>query len=285
MTSTTNTVLTDITSPNIISQDHDKYAHGESELHKKNHVEPVHSLQILTLNTHKGFSAFNRNFILHELRDAVRGLSTDIVFLQEVLGEHRLHPRRYENWPPISQYEFLADRMWSDFSYGRNAVYPDGDHGNALLSKYPIIRHENLDVSVGTIEQRGLLHSVLKIPGHQEVHAICVHLGLRESHRRKQLALLGKLLDNLPANAPVIVAGDFNDWRKQADFVLNDHGLLEAFVHEYGAPAKSFPARWPFLSLDRIYVRNATTHHPQVLHQRPWSHLSDHIPLTVEIRL
>jgi len=254
------------------------------ELHKHTIEKPVHSLRVLTLNTHKGFSLFNR-FILPELRDAVRGLSTDIVFLQEVLGEHQLHSRRYNNWPATSQYEFLADSVWADFSYGRNAVYPHGDHGNALLSKYPIIRYENLDVSVGTIEQRGLLHSVLKVPGQAEVHAICVHLGLRESHRRKQLNLLGKLLDNLPANAPVIVAGDFNDWRRRADLILQDHGMIEAFVHEHGSPAKTFPARWPLLSLDRIYVRNATTHHPEVLHQKPWSHLSDHIPLTVEIRL
>ena len=148
-----------------------------------------------------------------------------------------------------------------------------------------IIRYENLDVSVGTIEQRGLLHTVLKVPGHHEVHSVCVHLGLRESHRRKQLQLLGKLLDSIPANAPVIVAGDFNDWRKQADSILYDHGMIEAFRHEYGSSAKSFPARWPLLSLDRIYVRNATTHNPEVLHRRPWSHLSDHVPLAVEIRL
>ena len=269
----------------IMSLDSVQYADGESELNQKISSTPVHSLRVLTLNTHKGFSALNRNFILPELRDAMRGLSPDIVFLQEVLGEHKLHSRRFKNWPATSQYEFLADSVWSDFSYGRNAVYPHGDHGNALLSKYPIIRYQNLDVSVGMIEQRGLLHSVLKVPGPNEVHAICVHLGLRESHRRKQLQLLGKLLDNLPANAPVILAGDFNDWRKRADPILKDHGMIEAFVHDQGSPAKTFPARWPLLNLDRIYVRNATTHHPKALHQKPWSHLSDHIPLTVEIRL
>lgn len=248
-------------------------------------LQTVHSLRILTLNTHKGFTTFNRRFILPELRDAVREMSTDIVFLQEVLGTNTQHPERYPNWPVAPQYEFLADSMWSDFSYGRNAVYPHGDHGNALLSKFPIIRYENINVSVGTIEQRGLLHSVLYVPGHKEVHAICVHLGLRESHRRKQLELLGKLLNSLAVDAPVIIAGDFNDWRQQADFILKPYGLKEAFVSEFGSPARSFPARWPLLCLDRIYVRNATTHNPVVLHRRPWSHLSDHAPLAVEIRL
>jgi endonuclease/exonuclease/phosphatase family metal-dependent hydrolase len=245
----------------------------------------TYSLRLLTLNAHKGFTSFNRQFILPDLREAVRATSTDIVFLQEVLGANTQYPERYSNWPAVPQYEFLADNMWSDFSYGRNAVYPMGDHGNALLSKFPIIHYENVDVSIGTLEQRGLLHSILHVPGHNEVHAICVHLGLRPSHRRRQLELLGKLLDSINSTAPVIIAGDFNDWSKQADKLLAPFGVTEAFVKEYGAPARSFPARWPLLCLDRVYVRNATTHNPKVLHNRPWSHLSDHVPLTVEIRL
>ncbi|MEE4465120.1 EEP domain-containing protein, partial [Azotobacter chroococcum] len=91
----------------------------------------VESLHLLTVNTHKGFTAFNRRFILHELREAVRDVSADLVFLQEVLGTHERHARRQRNWPETPQYEFLADSMWGDFAYGRNAVYPDGDHGNA----------------------------------------------------------------------------------------------------------------------------------------------------------
>ena len=245
----------------------------------------VHKFKLLTLNMHKGFTVFNRSFILPEMRDALRALSVDIVFLQEVHGRHTAHARRHQHWPSVPQYEYLADSMWSDYSYGRNAVYPHGDHGNALLSKYPILRYQNLDVSIGNIEQRGLLHSVLKVPVHAEVHAICVHLGLRESHRQQQLHLLRELVESLPSTAPVVVAGDFNDWRKKADSVLTTCGLNEVFVGAYGKPAKSFPARWPLLSLDRVYLRNAATSRAEVLHQRPWSHLSDHAPLVVEVHI
>ena len=159
----------------------------------------VNSIRILTVNTHKGFTALNRRFILPELREAVRSVSADVVFLQEVLGTHEKHAMRFHNWPKTPQYEFLADSIWTDFAYGRNAVYPDGDHGNALLSKFPIIRYENLDISIAGPERRGLLHSVLQVPGHEEFHAICVHLGLRESHRAQQLELLCNLLDGMVA--------------------------------------------------------------------------------------
>lgn len=245
----------------------------------------VTTLRVLTVNTHKGFSPLNRRFVLPELREAVRALSADVVFLQEVLGTHRQHGERYDNWSDVPQYEFLADSMWPVFAYGRNAVYPDGEHGNALLSKFPILRHENLDVSVHGTEERGLLHSVLAVPGQDEVHTVCVHLGLSENHRQQQLKLLCDLLARLPPDAPVIVAGDFNDWRQRADAVLATAGMHEVFVDTFGAPARSFPARWPLLCLDRIYLRNATAFMPQVLARKPWSHLSDHVPLAVEVRL
>lgn len=258
--------------------------HSSSQRHLTNQAPRVCALRVLTINTHKGFNWLNRRFILPELRDAVRTLSADVVFLQEVLGSHQRHGQRFDNWPDAPHYEFLADTMWPEFAYGRNAVYPDGHHGNALLSKFPIVHYENHDASITGTEERGLLHTILDVPGQLDLHAICVHLGLREGHRQEQLRLLGRLLDDLPADDPVIVAGDFNDWRQQASKPLGRYGLSEAFVEAYGAPAKSFPARWPLLRLDRVYVRNLTTHDPKTLYRRPWSHLSDHAPLAVEVR-
>jgi len=246
----------------------------------------VSTVRLLTVNTHKGFTALNRKFILPELREAVRAVSADVVFLQEVLGTHEKHALRFHDWPKMSQYEFLADSIWTDFAYGRNAVYPDGDHGNALLSKFPIVRYENLDVSIAGPERRGLLHSVLQVPGHENFHAICVHLGLREAHRQEQLRLLCELIDSLPADAPVAVAGDFNDWRLKGAQVLDRcAGMHEAFAVAHGKVAKTFPARWPMLRLDRIYVRNATTRNARILGNKPWTHLSDHLPLAVELQL
>ncbi|WMW08324.1 endonuclease/exonuclease/phosphatase family protein [Pseudomonas entomophila] len=234
----------------------------------------------MTLNVHKGFTPFNRRFILPELREAVRATGADLVFLQEVHGSHQRHASRHPGWPEAPQYEFLADSMWPQFAYGRNAVYPHGDHGNALLSKFPIRDHVNLDVSVHGNEERGLLHCELDVPDHGPVHAICVHLGLREDHRQRQVGLLLALLDNLPPDEPVIVAGDFNDWRLKADARLSGH-LLEAF----GTPPRSFPARLPLLRLDRIYLRNACAEQARVLSRYPWTHLSDHAPLVAEVTL
>lgn len=123
-----------------------------------------HSLTVLSLNVHKGFSLFNRRLVLHELRDAIRAVGADLVFLQEVVGEHSGHASRHERWPAVPQYEFLADSIWSSHAYGRNAVYQQGHHGNALLSRYPIDAYDNYDVSISRHERRGMLHCRIGVP-------------------------------------------------------------------------------------------------------------------------
>ena len=246
------------------------------------------SLKVLTVNIHKGFTFFNRKFILHELREAVRAVGADVVFLQEVTGSHARHERRIADYPTNPHYEFLADSIWPQFAYGRNAVYPGGHHGNAVMSKFPIVSFKNHDISISGPERRGLLHCVLQLPGLEtQVHVICVHLGLAESHRLQQLHMLCDLVhQNIPPSAPVIVAGDFNDWRRRAHAVLaKGANLQEVFVQAYGQAARTFPARLPVLALDRIYVRNAIGQTPLVLPIKPWSHLSDHAPLAATIEL
>ena len=246
------------------------------------------SVKVLTVNIHKGFTFFNRKFMLHELREAIRTVGADIVFLQEVSGAQAWNKSRMMNNPVLPDYEFLADSIWPEFAYGRNAVYTQGHHGNAILSKFSIVSYENRDVSIHGTEGRGLLHCVLQIPGRDtHVHVICVHLGLNESHRLKQLRMLCDMVhQHIPPSAPVIVAGDFNDWRRRAHAVLvQGASLHEVFVQAHGQAARTFPARFPLLALDRIYVRNAIGHAPVVLPVKPWSHLSDHAPLAAEIEL
>ena len=243
------------------------------------------AVNILSLNAHMGFDVFNRRHVLAQLRDAIRSASADLVFLQEVLGAHAGHAGRHDDWPAEPQYEFLADTVWPQHAYGRNAVYPEGHHGNALLSRFPIASHANRDISLHGHEPRGLLHCVIEVPGcAMPLHTICVHLGLRESHRKHQLRMLCETVEGaIPADAPLIVAGDFNDWRRRGHALLKRCGLVEAFDQANGKLAATFPASWPLLTLDRIYLRNAGAHRPQVLSGRPWSRLSDHLPLAASI--
>jgi endonuclease/exonuclease/phosphatase family metal-dependent hydrolase len=242
------------------------------------------AFNILTLNAHMGFGLLGRRFVLRDLRDAIRSVGADLVFLQETGETSHRRARHHPDQPLGPQYEYLADSVWTEFAYGRNAVHPQGHLGNALLSRYPILQYENRDVSIHGHEERGLLHGVIDVPGLRgRLHAICVHLGLRESHRREQLRLLCTIVDDeIPADAPLIVAGDFNDWRQRGHPLLARCGLHEAFLEAHGRLARTFPARWPVLPVDRVYLRNLRAQGPRVLSAAPWSHLSDHAPLLVQ---
>lgn len=242
------------------------------------------TLHIATYNIHKGFSQFAKRMVLHELRDRLRDMHADIVFLQEVLGAHEMHAERYDDWPDKSQYEFLADSIWQDFAYGKNAVYPNGHHGNALLSKFPILSWENEDISAHAFEQRGVLHCELDVPGFtQNLHCVCIHLGLFANGRKKQLTAVRERIERMvPNDAPLIVAGDFNDWHCEAgECFAQPMGLTEAFETVYGRPACSFPSKFPLFRLDRVYIRGFTVQSVEVLYGRPWSKISDHAPLSV----
>lgn len=240
------------------------------------------TLRIATFNIHKGVSIFNARLMLHEQRELIRKLHADIVFLQEVRGSHARHSRLTDG----AQYEFLADSVWSDFAYGQNAVRSDGHHGNAILSKFPIMKWENEDVSASTAEQRGLLHCEISIPGWDEhLHCICVHLGLFSIWRRQQLVALNKRINKLvPKNAPLIIAGDFNDWRQKATGLLvEQQHLKEVFEVTNGKNARSFPALLPLFRLDRIYTRGFHVQHSQVHGGITTAHASDHAALSATL--
>jgi endonuclease/exonuclease/phosphatase family metal-dependent hydrolase len=241
-------------------------------------------LRLLTLNTHKGLAAWNRRHMLGELRDAVRATGADLVFLQEVIGARST---RSGEAATVPHYEFLADSLWPQFAYGRNAVTAGGHHGNALLSRHRIRAWRNHDASLRGPEARGLLHCAIELGSGRELHAVCVHLGLRERHRRHQLGLLCQLVaQEVPRDAPLIVAGDFNDWRERADPILRRDCALHSAFAQRGAPCpRTFPARWPLLRLDRIYVRDLGVQSACVLSTQPWPHLSDHLPLLAEVSL
>lgn len=243
-------------------------------------------MHIATYNIHKGFSQFNRHMMVHELRERLRTLGPDIVFLQEVQGLHLGHAERHEDWPEGSQHDFLAEDVWHASAYGSNVVYDHGHHGNAILSRFPIRHSHNQDVTHLSFERRGLLHCAVQMPGSGEtVHCVCVHLSLFGRSRRKQMEALAIRLESMvEPDAPLIIAGDFNDWRNRADDLLAERlGMTEVFGGIGGAggsPGRSFPAKLPLFRLDRIYVRGFAVESAEIHFGAPWSKISDHAALS-----
>lgn len=249
-------------------------------------MTPRMNFKVLSYNIHKGFTATNLKFVLEQMKRSIEVVGADLVFLQEVVGHHEEHGEKLKDWPTTAQFEYLADKIWPHHAYGKNAVYTQGHHGNAILSRYPIRFYENQDISPSRIERRGLLHAIVDAPGVSALHLICVHLGLFESDRNVQIQQIGDRISKMvPKDEPVIVAGDFNDWREKASPLMGKQiGLREAFFEKNGEHAKTFPSWMPFLRLDRIYYRGVECRTASLAEGAVWRDLSDHLPVMAEFQ-
>jgi endonuclease/exonuclease/phosphatase family metal-dependent hydrolase len=280
------------------------------------------TLRIATYNIHKGISPLYGRNRIHDLRQRLSSLDADIVFLQEVQGRSERHAARFHNWPSSEQHHYLAASLWEHSAYGRNVVRADGDHGNALLSRFPMLEAENLDVSHHRFEGRGILHCTIDVSGHV-VHCLCAHFGLLEQSRRHQVeALIERVRETVPDDAALVIAGDFNDWRNRLGSVLSRElhvkevfelvpakapvGALRPMPQIFSGgpgsgiralsilsgawfdrilPARTFPAAFPLLRLDRVYLRGFEVTSAAVAHGPAWRKLSDHAPIIADLRV
>lgn len=243
------------------------------------------ALRVLSYNLHKGFTPGNRRFVLAQMRAAIRAQQPDLVLLQEVQDQHAGHAVRHAEWPAEGQFAYLAEHLWPHRAYGRNAVYADGHHGNAVLSRFPILAVENLDISTNRFESRGLLHAQVAVPGlATPLHVLCCHLNLLHRGRLAQVEVIARrLAAAVPVDHALVLAGDFNDWSARLSHRLEQVlALTDAHRRVHGRLARTFPARMPLFPLDRIYVRGLHPTASAVLRGPPWSTLSDHLALQVE---
>ena len=238
-------------------------------------------LRVATYNIHKGVQGFGpaRRLEIHNLGHAVEQLDADIVCLQEVRSLNRSEAAYFDRWPTMPQAQYLAPEGY-EAVYRTNAFTKHGEHGNALLTRWPVLGHQHEDISDHRFEQRGLLHVEIDLGG-RSVHSIVVHLGLIPGSRLRQVQRLRQFIEReVPADAPLVVAGDFNDWGLQVKRALAQIGLSE-FEHT----AFTYPARLPIVQLDHIYVRGLMPMGAHVPQGRIWWRMSDHLPLVAEFRL
>ena len=247
-------------------------------------------IRILTYNIHKGYATGNRRFVLEAMRSLIADTGVDLVFLQEIHGIHsalKYHDKR-ATYPEQPHFEYLADLSWPHHAYGRNAIYRRGDHGNAILSKFPFERWENINVSRMRTASRSILHGVIQLPRRKRpLHVLCVHLGLFEGERREQFRILSERIEShVPRDEPLILAGDFNDWRRRAGRHLHQSlGMDELFRELQGRHARTWPIWRPMLAMDRIYYRGMRPVSCERLSKGPWRMLSDHAALLGEFEL
>lgn len=247
------------------------------------------ALRVATYNIHKGVRGIGlrKRLEIHNLGLAVEALDADLVFLQEVRLFHHREAQRFDRthfgWPAQGQADYLAPEGY-DVAYRTNAVTRGGEHGNALLSRWPMGDIGHHDVSSHRFEQRGILHVPVVWNG-TTVHTVVVHFGLGHRGRVQQVQRLASFIEKeIPDNELLVVAGDFNDWGERLDAPMQTLGLRRAVAPGGGqGRAATFPSIAPVFALDRFYLRGLTCRSTLVPRGLTWARMSDHLPLVAEL--
>lgn len=235
-------------------------------------------LSMITYNIRKGLGAHHAEPAFHSLSSTLRDMNPDVVMCQEVA-------ECYTD-TSFSQSLTLAQSLNHHHHYAANAFHNRGNHGNATFSKFPILTSQNHNISTNPIEKRGLQHTTITIDN-QTVHLINTHFGLTPWQRRTQCKRLIQLIrSKVPADAPLLIAGDFNDFSGYIRKTLTKQGIVHCALSE--APKhskKTWPSFMPLFQLDGIFYRNLKVLQSSVLQNKTWQRLSDHLPIRTEFQL
>ena len=169
---------------------------------------PTLPLKILTYNIHRAIGV-DRRFRPERIVRILRHYEADLVLLQEV-----------DEGVPRSRELNLAEELaraagYPHFALGHNVSLRKGRYGNATLSRFPIVRERNIDLSVAqSWIRRGCQHTSLQVDGRM-LEVFNLHLGLSARERQHQIELLSRSHEfaGVAAGTSMLVGGDFNDWR------------------------------------------------------------------------
>ncbi len=240
--------------------------------------------RLVTYNVHRAIG-FDRRFRPDRIVEILAHHNADIVLLQEV-----------DEGVPRSRGMDLAKELAVELGYpyfavGHNVSLRKGRYGNATLSRFPILRERNIDLTIDDRKRRGCQHTTIKVETStgrsRRLDVFNLHLGLSARERQRQTGLLARSREfvGLDRQAACLLGGDFNDWRSllRAYFVeaLGFRCATDRHTLRGVRAIRTYPSFSPRGGLDRIYFRgglrlisvNRCRHQLAKL-------ASDHLPVT-----
>jgi endonuclease/exonuclease/phosphatase family metal-dependent hydrolase len=245
-------------------------------------------LRILSYNIHRAIGV-DRRFLPDRIVEVLAVHDADIALLQEV-----------DDGVPRSREMDLARVLASRAGYphvavGHNVSLRRGRYGNATLSRHPILRERNIDLTIGRRKRRGCQHTEIRVEGRggrrHPLDVFNLHLGLSARERQQQVGLLigSREFAGLGDEAACMVGGDFNDWRSLLTPIFTD--VLDFRSATDRSPGgrgtlRTYPSFFPRGPLDRIFYRGALALVSARRCRLRVSRLaSDHLPIIADFEL
>lgn len=198
--------------------------------------------------------------------EVLRQLQADVIGLQEV-------SKSSQTSVDSDQLDYLAQLTGLRGIAGPTIQRADGHFGNALLSRFPPAAVRHHDLSIAGREPRGLLDVELGL-GSQTARVLVTHFGHDRAQRNFQSDKVLSILSSQDQNL-VVLLGDFNEWLPWSRPLRRLRARLgKAPWHA------TYPARFPLLALDRIWVWPPGRVVHVEKHSNPMTRVaSDHLPL------
>lgn len=226
-------------------------------------------LKFVSYNVH-GFIDNDGSYQPKQTMAVLAQQQADVIALQEVQSDDRHGTALLR--------QFAADHGYQLIS-GPTIQQSNGHHyGNALLVPATPDRLTLHDISQPGREPRGVIECTLTLQG-ENWRLFATHLGLSPAERRQQTKQLLGIIQQREQTYTALL-GDINEWFNWGRPLRWLHAHFKTTPH----PA-TYPARWPVLSLDRIWVR--ASRHTVKLYTcktRLCRVASDHLPLIAEIQ-
>jgi endonuclease/exonuclease/phosphatase family metal-dependent hydrolase len=240
----------------------------------------MNTLRVVTYNVHK-CRGLDRRVRPDRIAAVLRETGGDVVALQEVLsidGQGReQHQARY-----------IAEALGMQYHMGENRRLHGGAYGNVTLSRLPLDRCENFDITWRGRERRGCLRSDVQLAERSPIHVFNIHLGTAYIERRFQGRRLVSedILNHGELAGPRIIVGDFNEWTHGlASRLLSSH-FQSADVRYHLRSARTYPGILPLVHLDHVYYDDSLELKRLTLHRsRTALMASDHLPLVADFAL
>ncbi|MFZ5775019.1 MAG: endonuclease/exonuclease/phosphatase family protein [Thermodesulfobacteriota bacterium] len=243
-------------------------------------------LRVVTYNIHRAIG-MDRRFRLDRIESILAHHNADLLLLQEVdVGAPR--SRR------LDLARELAERLgYPHHAVGLNVQLRQGMYGNATLSRLPIRRQRNIDLTIGTRKARGCLFTELDAPVDSlgPLAVFNLHLGLSFKERPLQVGTLVRSPEfrQLDEDQPCLVGGDFNDWLSRLSPIFTE-GLCFGCATNHGAgrqtPIATYPSFSPTAGLDKIFWRGRLSLEAcKRCRLRAAKVASDHLPVVADFRL
>ena len=209
-------------------------------------AELPEEIRVVTYNIHHG-EGTDGKLDLERIAAVINAEKPDLVGLNEV----DQGVRRSQG---IDEPAELAKLTGMTHVFEKNIDHDGGKYGNAVLSRLPIVRHDNHQLpSDYEGEQRGVLE--VEVGDKDEsLLFLCTHLDYRPEDHERRASI--ETIENIVAHSdgqPVILAGDLN--------ATPESKVMETFAKSWGRsnsePVATFPAANPNKQIDYILFRPA----------------------------